>query len=91
MSDTTKPEPAPHLEETSSRAGAPDNDASLCQPLVFVAGVGASWWASGVAEVGVVGLVVGSGSDSSEEPAVQDVEPVTLESESFLFCPPGPT
>ena len=36
-------------------------------------------------------MVVGSGSDLSEEPAVQDVEPVTLESESFLFCPPGPT
>jgi len=36
-------------------------------------------------------LVVGSGSDLSEEPAVQDVEPVTLESESLLFCPPGPT
>lgn len=27
----------------------------------------------------------------SEEPAVQDARPVTLESESFLFCPPGPT
>jgi len=36
-------------------------------------------------------LVVGSGSDLSEEPAVQDVEPVTLDSESFLVCPPGPT
>jgi hypothetical protein len=39
----------------------------------------------------VVAMVVGSGSDSSEEPAVQDVEPVTLDSRSFLFCPPGPT
>ncbi|MFT6291278.1 MAG: hypothetical protein ACJAR2_001879 [Ilumatobacter sp.] len=38
----------------------------------------------------VVALVVGSGSDVSEEPTDQDVEPVTLESESFLFCPPGP-
>ena len=34
--------------------------------------------------------MVGSGSDSSEEPAVQDVEPVTLESESFLCVLPGP-
>ena len=39
----------------------------------------------------VVGLVLGPGSDLSEEPAFQDVEPVTLDSESFLFCPPGPT
>ena len=36
-------------------------------------------------------VAFGSGSDSSEEPAVQDVEPVTLDSRSFLFCPPGPT
>jgi hypothetical protein len=36
-------------------------------------------------------VAFGSGSDLSEELAVQDAEPVTLESESFLFCPPGPT
>jgi len=35
-------------------------------------------------------LVVGFGSDLSEEPAVQDVEPVTLESESFLGVLPNP-
>ncbi len=39
----------------------------------------------------VVGSVFGFGSDLSEEPAVQDLRPVTLESESFLSCPPGPT
>jgi hypothetical protein len=31
----------------------------------------------------VLGLVSGPGSDLSEEPAFQDVEPVTLDSESF--------
>jgi hypothetical protein len=34
-------------------------------------------------------LVVGSGSDLSEEPAVQDVEPVTLDFVSFLIVLPG--
>ncbi len=45
--------------------------------------------ASGGAGGGVVGLVVGSGSDLSEEPAVQDVEPVTLDFESCLIVLPG--
>ena len=35
-------------------------------------------------------MVVGSGSDLSEEPAVQDVEPVTLDFESCLIVLPGP-
>ena len=35
-------------------------------------------------------MVVGFGSDLSEEPAYQDVEPVTLESESFLGVLPNP-
>jgi hypothetical protein len=35
-------------------------------------------------------LVSGLGSDLSEEPAVQDVEPVTLDYESFLDVLPGP-
>ena len=51
---------------------------------------GAGGWASGVAEVGVVGSVSGPGSDLSEEPAVQDVEPVTLDFVSFLIVLPGP-
>jgi hypothetical protein len=41
-------------------------------------------------EVGVVELVVGPGSDLSEEPAVQDVEPVTLDLESCLIVLPDP-
>ena len=68
----------------------PQSEASLCQPPIFVVCAGASGGAAGVAEVGVVGLVVGSGSDLSEEPAFQDVEPVTLDSESFLIVLPGP-
>ena len=36
-------------------------------------------------------MVVGSGSDLSEEPAVQDVEPVTLDFVSFLIVLPGPS
>jgi hypothetical protein len=32
----------------------------------------------------------GSGSDLSEEPAFQDVEPVTLDFVSFLIVLPGP-
>ena len=35
-------------------------------------------------------MVVGSGSDLSEEPAVQDAEPVTLDFVSFLSVLPGP-
>ena len=35
-------------------------------------------------------VVVGFGSDFSEEPAFQDGEPVTLDSESFLSVLPGP-
>jgi hypothetical protein len=65
-------------------------EASLCQPLIFEAFAGASTGASGVAGGGVVGLVVGSGSDLSEEPAVQDVEPVTLDFVSCLIVLPGP-
>ena len=35
-------------------------------------------------------MVFGFGSDLSEEPAVQDVEPVTLDFVSFLGVLPGP-
>ena len=35
-------------------------------------------------------LVLGPESDLSEEPAFQDVEPVTLDLESFLIVLPGP-
>ena len=35
-------------------------------------------------------LVNGLGSGLSEEPAVQDVEPITLDYESFLNVLPGP-
>ena len=38
----------------------------------------------------VVSLVLGPGSDLSEEPAFQDVEPVTLDVESFLIVLPDP-
>ena len=38
----------------------------------------------------VVSLLLGPGSDLSEEPAFQDVEPVTLDEESFLIVLPGP-
>jgi hypothetical protein len=73
-----------------SRYVAPGNEASLCQPLIFEAFAGASTGASGVAGGGVVGLVVGSGSDLSEEPAIQDVEPVTLDFVTCLIVLPGP-
>lgn len=68
---------------------AAHNDASLCQVLF--------WWR--VLDAGnrpclgaglVVGLVLGPGSDLSEEPAVQDVEPVTLDFVSCLIVLPGP-
>jgi hypothetical protein len=64
-------------------------EASLCQGAISKAVPGARGRASGVAGGGVVGLVVGSGSDLSEEPAVQDVEPVTLDFVSFLIVLPG--
>lgn len=64
-------------------------EASLCQGVIFKASAGAPMEASGVAGGGVVGLVVGSGSDLSEEPAVQDVEPVTLDFVSCLIVLPG--
>ncbi len=68
----------------------PGNEASLCQGTISKTVPGARGRASGVAGGGVVGLVVGSGSDLSEEPAVQDVEPVTLDFVSFLIVLPGP-
>ena len=83
--------PIMHRVITPPRLSTPlDSEASLCQPPIFVVCAGASEGASGVAEVGVVGLVVGSGSDLSEEPAVQDVEPVTLDFEPCLIVLPGP-
>lgn len=41
---------------------------------------------------GLLGLQLASGleSDLFEEPAIQDVEPVTLDYESFLVVLPGP-
>jgi hypothetical protein len=39
----------------------------------------------------VLGCGAGPGSDLSKEPVFQDVEPVTLETESFLGVLPGPT
>jgi hypothetical protein len=36
-------------------------------------------------------VLFGFGSDLSEEPAVQDVEPVTLDFVVVPECPPGPT
>jgi hypothetical protein len=39
----------------------------------------------------VVSLLLGPGSDLSEEPAFQDVEPVTLDEESFLIVLPDPS
>ena len=56
----------------------------------FGVAAGAGGRASGVAGGCVVGLVVGPGSDLSEEPAVQDVEPVTLDLESCPSVLPGP-
>jgi hypothetical protein len=35
-------------------------------------------------------VLLGPGSDLSEEPAFQDVESVTLDEESFLIVLPGP-
>ena len=68
----------------------PENEASFCQGVVL-------WgvWARliGLAcSGGRVGssVVLGPGSDLSEEPAFQDVEPVTLDLESFLSVLPDP-
>ena len=79
-----------HGSPSSTFVGHAHTEASWCQPLIFEAFAGASTGASGVAGGGVVGLVAGSGSDLSEEPAVQDVEPVTLDFVSFLIVLPGP-
>lgn len=36
-------------------------------------------------------MLLGPGSDLTEEPALRDVEPVTLAEESFPFVLPGPS
>jgi hypothetical protein len=72
-----------------ARSAAPHCEASLCQPPVSEVSAGARGCASGGARGFVVRLVVGSGSDLSEEPAVQDVEPVTLDFVSCLIVLPG--
>jgi hypothetical protein len=54
---------------------------------VFEVFVGASERAD---VVGCRSVVVGSGSDLVEEPAIRDVEPATLAIESFPFVLPGP-
>ena len=52
---------------------------------------GRGWLAWPVQGAGLVLVLgVGPGSDLSEEPAFQDVEPVTLDLESFLSVLPGP-
>ncbi|GEM_PF-2432281 len=75
----------------AQRRSSAQYEASLCQGAVLRAFRARRRRPSCQAAWGVVALVVGSGSDLSEEPADKDAEPVTLESESFLFCPPGPT
>lgn len=65
------------------------NEASLCQPQFLRRLRARDVVPPGGARGFVVGLVVGSGSDLSEEPAVQDVEPVTLDFVSFLIVLPG--
>jgi hypothetical protein len=65
-------------------------DASLLSSADLGVAAGAGGRASGVAGGCVVGLVVGPGSDLSEEQAVQDVEPVTLDLESCLIVLPDP-
>ena len=53
---------------------------------------GRGWLAWPVQRPGLVLVLrVGPGSDLSEEPAFQDVEPVTLDEESFLSVLPDPT
>ena len=59
-----------------------------CQAPISDVVPGAWGRASGGAGGGVVGLVVGSGSGLSEELAVQDVEPVTLDFVSCLIVLP---
>ena len=56
----------------------------------FVVFQGASGWT--LAERGrlVLSLVSGPGSDLSEEPVFQDVEPATLDYRVVPECPPGP-
>jgi hypothetical protein len=80
---------SPHAITLSTWTVALQFEASLCQPPVSEASAGAFGRASGGAGGFVVGLAVGSGSDLSEEPAVQDVEPVTLDFVSCLIVLPG--
>ena len=65
-------------------------ESSLCQGVFFV-----DVWARAFApwRDGVVGRSVmsGPGSDLTEEPALRDVEPVTLAAESFPFVLLGPS
>ena len=65
-------------------------EASLCQGAVWEGGRARRSRPSCLERWKVVALVVGSGSDLSEESAVQDAEPVTLDSRSFLIVLPGP-
>ena len=73
--------PQPHLDPRP-----------LCVKGEFAGGVGARLvvpLACGLMRV--LGCGLGPGSDLSEESAFQDVEPATLETESFLGVLPGPT
>ena len=63
----------------------------LCVKGQFLGVLGRVWvWPLALRPVVVLVLGLGPGSDLSEEPAFQDVEPVTLDLESFLIVLPGP-
>ena len=88
-SDLRVPDRSGHssTSQRSLRARHPPITKPLCVKWFVLGRVG-----SGRCRVrlGGVGLVSGPGSDLSEEPAFQDVEPVTLDSQSFLVVLPGP-
>ena len=82
--------PIQHLVPRRGTFALSPIEASLCQGAVSEGGRSALKRRSCRGGPRVVALVVGFGSDLSEEPAVQDAEPVTLESESFLGVLPDP-
>lgn len=78
------------ISSENEHIAEPRRPKPLCVKGVFLGfgRGGLAWPVQGAGLVLVLGL--GPGSDLSEEPAFQDVEPVTLDLESFLSVLPDP-